>query len=48
MKLSSDAFWAMTPCELAAAFSAHAPARQMFAPSKGELESLMRRFPDTN
>ncbi|TFF20857.1 phage tail assembly chaperone [Jiella endophytica] len=43
LRLSSDAFWKLTPRELA---SAIAPARGRAAPSPGELAGLMRRFPD--
>lgn len=43
LRLSSDAFWKLTPRELA---SAIAPARGRAAPSPAELAGLMRRFPD--
>ncbi|MER0238667.1 phage tail assembly chaperone [Fulvimarina sp. MAC8] len=48
MKLGSDAFWSLTPRELAAAFAAYAPTRHGFALSQGDLDALMRRFPDEN
>lgn len=45
LRLEPAGFWAMTPRELAMALSAFAPPRQA-APARGELEALMRRFPD--
>lgn len=44
LRLSPDAFWAMTPRELAAAIAVAAPAPS--APGRGVLDELMRRFPD--
>jgi uncharacterized phage protein (TIGR02216 family) len=41
-RLSSAAFWSMTPREVAAVLRAAAPA----TPDRGVLEALMRRFPD--
>jgi len=45
MHLSSDAFWRLTPRELAAAFKAVA-GEQVQAPARGELATMMERFPD--
>jgi len=45
LRLAPDAFWAMTPRELAAAadgVAGPAPAR----PGRAELAALMARFPD--
>ena len=46
LRLSPDAFWRMTLNELAAAASALAPpaAERL---GRGELDELMRRFPDS-
>jgi len=45
LRLSPDAFWRMTPRELAAAIEALAPPRA--APLAREtFDALMRRFPD--
>nr|WP_081448412.1 phage tail assembly chaperone [Fulvimarina pelagi] len=46
MKLGAERFWALTPRELAAAFSAFEPKLGGFAPTPGDLDALMRRFPD--
>jgi uncharacterized phage protein (TIGR02216 family) len=45
LRLSSSAFWAMTPRELAAAFAALNGAR-VAAPPRDRLERMMRDFPD--
>jgi uncharacterized phage protein (TIGR02216 family) len=46
LRLSPDAFWRMTPRELAAAITAFAPPRA--APlARSTFDALMRRFPDT-
>ena len=45
LRLSPDAFWRMTPRELAAAIEALAPPRA--APlAREKFDALMRRFPD--
>jgi len=45
LRLPPDAFWRMTPRELAAAIGAFAPQRP--APlARGAFDALMRRFPD--
>lgn len=44
LKLSSKAFWAMTPRELVAAMSAYAG--PVAAPERSALAKLMNRFPD--
>jgi uncharacterized phage protein (TIGR02216 family) len=45
LRLSPDAFWAMTPRELAAAIDTVAPQRA--APlARSTFDELMRRFPD--
>jgi uncharacterized phage protein (TIGR02216 family) len=44
MRLSPQAFWAMTPRELAAALGLGIAARS--APGRADLAALMRRFPD--
>lgn len=44
MRLSPQAFWAMTPRELAAAL--RPGARTQGAPGRDDLAALMRRFPD--
>ncbi len=45
LRLSSSAFWALTPRELNAAVMAHAPPG--VAPlSRGALDRLILRFPD--
>lgn len=44
MRLSPQAFWAMTPRELAAALGPGARTRG--APGRDDLAALMRRFPD--
>ncbi|WP_148227679.1 phage tail assembly chaperone [Fulvimarina pelagi] len=46
LKLGAERFWALTPRELAAAFSAFEPKLGGFAPTPGDLDALMRRFPD--
>nr|WP_280940530.1 rcc01693 family protein [Aurantimonas sp. 22II-16-19i] len=43
LRLSSEAFWTLTPRELASVFGA---ARRGTAPTPGDLARLMRRFPD--
>ncbi|MFG1347282.1 rcc01693 family protein [Xanthobacter autotrophicus DSM 431] len=45
LRLSSDAFWRMTPRELAAAMSALLPPPPDRL-ARGDLEALMARFPD--
>lgn len=45
LRLSPDAFWRMTPRELAAAMSALLPPSAGHLP-RGDLEALMARFPD--
>ena len=44
LRLSSEAFWKLTPRELASIYGAD---RSGVAPSPGDLARLMRRFPDT-
>ncbi|NKC03065.1 rcc01693 family protein [Brucella haematophila] len=44
LRLSSQAFWSMTPRELAAALGPIAPQRD--APTRHALDALMRTFPD--
>jgi uncharacterized phage protein (TIGR02216 family) len=44
LRLSPDAFWRMTPRELAAAIDATAPRRP--ALGRGAFDALMRRYPD--
>ncbi|MEO0637012.1 MAG: rcc01693 family protein [Pseudomonadota bacterium] len=44
LKLSPQAFWALTPRELAAALNAHNP--QPARPDTQALRSLIARFPD--
>jgi uncharacterized phage protein (TIGR02216 family) len=44
MRLSPQAFWAMTPRELAAALGLGIAARSV--PGRADLLALMRRFPD--
>jgi len=46
LRLPPDAFWRMTPRELAAAASALGGARAGTAPNRGQFEALSRRFPD--
>ncbi|MDY8109115.1 phage tail assembly chaperone [Fulvimarina sp. 2208YS6-2-32] len=49
LKLSPEAFWAMTPREIAAvfpAFSAFDGGSGIGVPSRGCVAALMRRFPD--
>lgn len=45
LRLSPSTFWAMSPRELDRAAMALFPAREA-APERGEIEALMRRFPD--
>lgn len=45
LRLSPDAFWRMTPRELAAAMGAFAPSAP--ALDRAGFEDLLRRFPDT-
>lgn len=45
LRLSPDAFWRMTPRELAAAMSALLPPPPDHL-ARGDLEALMARFPD--
>lgn len=44
LKLSPQAFWALTPRELATALEAHNP--QPDRPDTNALRTLMARFPD--
>ncbi len=46
LRLSSHAFWSMTPRELEAAFGLSAPKGHP-PPARSELAALMRAFPDT-
>ncbi len=46
LRLEPRAFWAMTPRELAAALGPALRAPHGGAPSRTDLELLMRRFPD--
>ena len=46
LKLSSEAFWAMTPRELAAAMRAHSGPPSAHPLKRAELDRLMRAFPD--
>ena len=46
LKLSPQAFWAMTPRELALAIQAATGATAPLA--RGDLASLMKRYPDGN
>jgi len=45
LRLSSEAFWRMTPRELAAAIEAFAPPRASPL-ARSTFDALMRRFPD--
>ncbi|WP_375449543.1 rcc01693 family protein [uncultured Devosia sp.] len=45
LRLSSQAFWQLTPRELAAAWAAVA-GEQVRPPGRSELETMMARFPD--
>jgi uncharacterized phage protein (TIGR02216 family) len=45
LRLSPDAFWRMTPRELAAAVQALGGGAAPFA--RRDLDALLRRFPDT-
>ena len=45
LRLSPDAFWAMTPREIASAMAALMPTREA-APQRSTLAELMNRFPD--
>lgn len=45
LRLSSEAFWRMTPRELAAAWTAIAGER-ITPPARAGLDELMERFPD--
>ncbi|HTM78008.1 MAG TPA: rcc01693 family protein [Devosia sp.] len=45
LHLSSEAFWRLTPRELAAAWAALAGER-MRPPGRDELAAMMERFPD--
>ncbi|QTL05766.1 phage tail assembly chaperone [Aquabacter sp. L1I39] len=45
LRLAPDAFWRMTPRELAAAMGPFVPAAP--ALDRAGLEDLLRRFPDT-
>lgn len=47
LRLSPDAFWAMTPKELSAALGVLAGPAPGAPPSRNELMRLMRSFPDT-
>jgi uncharacterized phage protein (TIGR02216 family) len=44
--LAPEAFWAMTPRELAAAIKARLPRQGSHPPGRIELSELMQRFPD--
>jgi uncharacterized phage protein (TIGR02216 family) len=46
LRLSPEAFWAMTPKELAAAMGAFAPRSPARPPSRADLAALMAEFPD--
>lgn len=51
LRLSPSDFWAMTPAEFHAALDGYIAARRggggtASAPTRAELEELMRRFPD--
>ncbi|MEO0681856.1 MAG: rcc01693 family protein [Pseudomonadota bacterium] len=46
LRLSPDAFWAMTPREFAAACSAFDGPDEAPAMARRDLEALMARFPD--
>ncbi|WP_053239575.1 phage tail assembly chaperone [Pleomorphomonas koreensis] len=48
MKLPPDAFWAMTPRELAAALRAHRRPAAAEPLERGAFDLLMHRFPDHN
>ncbi|WP_231711012.1 phage tail assembly chaperone [Xanthobacter dioxanivorans] len=53
LRLAPDAFWRMTPRELAAAVSALVPPEHLLPPEAGRLsrpglEALMARFPDSS
>lgn len=45
LRLSPEAFWRMTPRELASAFAIHLP-RPDAAFTRARLDALMARFPD--
>jgi uncharacterized phage protein (TIGR02216 family) len=45
LRLSSKAFWGLTPRELAAAFEARSGARPG-APDRDRLKQMMEQFPD--
>jgi len=47
LRLPPEAFWRMSPRELAAAWQAHAGPDRSAAPSRNDLSALMRAFPDT-
>ncbi len=47
LKLSPLEFWAMTPRELQAAYSAHAQTSNLQTPiARPKFENLMKKFPD--
>lgn len=47
LRLSPLQFWAMTPRELQAAYSAHAQTENLQMPiARTEFETLMKKFPD--
>ncbi|WP_075218179.1 phage tail assembly chaperone [Mongoliimonas terrestris] len=46
LRLSPDAFWAMTPRDLAAAVRGVRPAGRGGGPSRADLAALMARYPD--
>ena len=47
LRLSSQAFWSMTPTELAAALCALPGGASVSPPTRRELDALMQRFPDS-
>lgn len=47
LRLAPDAFWSMTPRELAAAIRARRGQGGGVAPDRPSLDALMRAFPDT-
>lgn len=46
LRLAPEAFWAMTPKELAAAMGAFATQASARPPSRADLVALMAAFPD--
>ncbi|MCB1491907.1 MAG: phage tail assembly chaperone [Rhodobiaceae bacterium] len=47
LRLSPEAFWAMTPRELEAALGGATGRAFRAVPSRQDLDALMQRFPDT-